>query len=71
MAGLPYMSASLIDDIAAAGRRSLRSCWLGDDGRLRRGRSGDLVTMLEDLGVPTVSVAIFEKPKALQVGGSR
>lgn len=65
MTHLPYLSNSLVDDLRAAGRRSLRATWLGDDGRLRRGRSGDLVTMLDDLGVPTVSAAIFERPKAL------
>lgn len=40
-------------------RRRCRSLWFGDDGRLRRGHGGDLVTMLDDLGVPTVSVAVF------------
>lgn len=63
MAWLPHMSQALIEDIRAAGLRSLRSCWLGDDGRLRRGRSGDLVTMLDDLGVPNVTAAIFERPR--------
>lgn len=43
-------------------RQRVRSMWLGDDGRLRRGHGGDLVTMLEDLGVPTVSVSVFERP---------
>lgn len=32
-----------------------RPVWVGDDGRLRIGRSGDLVQMLTDLRIPTTT----------------
>lgn len=32
-----------------------RPVWIGDDGRLRLGHSGDLTQMLQDLNIPTSS----------------
>jgi hypothetical protein len=31
-----------------------RPIWLGDDGAMRVGHSGDMVQLLDDLGVPTI-----------------
>lgn len=68
------MVASLTEAEIRTGLEEVRSVsralWFGDDGRLRRGRSGDLVTMLDDLGIPTVSVSVFERldPKRGRAG---
>ncbi len=42
----------LAAELMARLNRRCRSVWIGDDGSLRCGRSGDVVTMLNDLRIP-------------------
>jgi hypothetical protein len=49
-----------------------RSVWCGDDGRLRCGRSGDVVTMLDDLRIPSIGgFAPGERPSVSFIPSSR
>jgi hypothetical protein len=51
--GVPLPKAERIARRRAfvAGRCGL---WVGDDGSLRRGRSGDVIQMMDDLRIPAV-----------------
>lgn len=48
-------SAQNIREAMKALNLGCRAIWEGGDGRLRCGHSGDVVTMLDDLGIPTIS----------------
>lgn len=42
----------------AAANLTTRQLWLGDDGRWRCGRSGDMIDMLDRLKAPTIGPEI-------------
>lgn len=60
MAGLAKEKAVRAIQRMKAGRIGLSGpdmtsvLWAGDDGAIRRGHSGDMVTFLDDIRVPTI-----------------
>lgn len=45
--------ASTAASRSAAMRKRAMALWIGDDGDLRLGRSGDVTAMMDDLGIRT------------------